>query len=67
MNGIGKLTFSNGLIYNCTYEDNFKNGMGILCLPNGDLYQGNYENDKRDGLHSIRYKASGVTADAEYE
>jgi antitoxin component YwqK of YwqJK toxin-antitoxin module len=67
MNGIGKLTYSNGLIYNCTYVDNIKKGMGILWLPNGDLYQGNYKKDKLDGLHSICYKATGVTADAEFK
>ena len=43
------------------------NGMGLQWFPSGRLYQGNYKDDKRVGLQIIHLKATGDTADAEYQ
>jgi hypothetical protein len=67
MHGIGEYRWANGRIYNGSWANDNRNGMGLLWFPDGNLYQGNYKDYKWDGLQIIHYKATGNTADAEYQ
>ena len=65
--GIGEYRWADGKIYKGSYANGVRNGMGLLWFPDGDFYQGNYKDDKWDGLQIIQFKASGITADVEYQ
>jgi hypothetical protein len=67
MHGIGEYRWADGRIYKGSWANDDRNGMGLLWYPNGSLYQGNYKVNKRDGLQIIHSKATGNTADAEYQ
>ena len=64
---MGEFKWANGNIYKGSFSNDKFNGIGLKWLANGDLLQGNYKNDKRDGLHIIHLKATGNTADVEYQ
>ena len=67
MHGLGEYRWANGNIYKGSWANGNMNGIGLFWSPDGDLCQGNYKDNKRDGLKIIHYKASGNTADAEYQ
>jgi hypothetical protein len=67
MHGIGEFRYNDGAIYKGCWTNDNRNGTGLFWYPDGDLYQGNYKDSKWDGLQIIHYKATGVTADAEYQ
>jgi hypothetical protein len=67
MHGVGEYRWANGKIHKGSYANGARNGIGLYWLPSGDFYQGNYKDDKWDGLQIIQYKATGNTAEAEYQ
>ena len=67
MHGIGEFRWANERIYKGSFSNGNRNGMGFLWFSNGDLCQGNWNDDKQDGLQIIHFKATGTTADAEYQ
>ena len=58
---------ANGTILKGSYANDKRNGIALKWLPSGSLYQGTYKDGKADGLQIIHYKASGKTADADYQ
>lgn len=48
-NGIGKLIFSNGDIYDGKWKDDQRHGVGKQTYKNGTVYDGKWKNDKRHG------------------
>lgn len=38
--GMGKYTWSSGIVYDGNYKNNEKHGYGVLELPNGDRFEG---------------------------
>jgi hypothetical protein len=66
--GIGEYRWADdGTIYKGCFANNNRNGIGLQWYPDGNFYQGNYKDGKRDGLQIIHFKATGDTADAEYQ
>jgi hypothetical protein len=67
MHGIGEFRWADGKIYKGSFANGKITGIGLDWYPNGNHYQGNYKDDKRDGLFIIHFKASGDTADVEFQ
>jgi hypothetical protein len=67
MHGIGEFRCTDGKIYKGSFANSLRNGIGLQWFPDGNLYQGNFKDDKRDGLQIIHFKATGDTADSEYQ
>ena len=67
MHGIGEFRWPNGIIYKGSFANDNLNGIGLYWFPDADLYQGYHKDNKRDGVQIILYKATGDTADAEYQ
>jgi hypothetical protein len=65
--GIGEYRWASGNIYKGSWANDNMNGMSLFWHHDGSLNQGNYKDDKRDGLQIIHFKATGDTADAEYQ
>ena len=60
-NGIGRLEFNNGEIYEGPFENgNFQTNdiisTGTYTMPNGNTYKGEYNNDIPVGLHEVTYR-----------
>jgi antitoxin component YwqK of YwqJK toxin-antitoxin module len=65
--GIGEFRWARGEIYKGSWANNNRHGIGLEWYPSGDFFQGTHKDDKRDGLFIIHFKASGNTADVEYQ
>ena len=54
-NGIGKMEYNNGDIYNGNWSQNKKQGKGEMIYKNGDKYKGNWKNDVKHGEGIMKY------------
>ena len=48
IHGQGKMTYSNGDIYEGEWKDNKIHGRGRLTLTNGEIYEGKWKNNIRE-------------------
>ena len=66
--GIGEYRWADdGTIYKGSFANDDFNGIVLQWYPDGNFYQGTFKDDKRDGLFIIHSKATGTTANAEYQ
>ncbi len=54
-NGIGKMEYNNGAIYDGKWDGNKKIGKGIIKYKNGSVYEGEWKNYLKEGKGSITY------------
>lgn len=51
--GQGRLTYSNGRLYEGEFENGMIQGQGKMIYPNGESYEGSFKNGKRHGLGDL--------------
>ena len=49
MDGLGKLTYNDGTIYEGEYKNGIKKGKGKLIYSGGKIYEGYFDNGLHDG------------------
>ena len=54
-NGIGKVTWEDGVVYEGEFINNNFNGRGTMIWPDGTRYEGDYADDKRHGNGTYHY------------
>ena len=57
--GFGKLTYSNGNVYQGNWSRNYFNGFGTMNFSNGDSYIGNWIKNSMNGLGKMQYANQG--------
>jgi len=55
-NGINKMYYNNGDVYEGFLKDYKKDGFGTMEYINGDVYKGNWKDDKKDGFGTMTYQ-----------
>ncbi|MBQ9008415.1 MAG: TIR domain-containing protein, partial [Clostridia bacterium] len=66
INGLGKMTYSNGDVYEGEWKDDKRNGQGKMSYSNGDVYEGEWKDNKRNGIGKLTY-ANGDTYEGKWE
>jgi hypothetical protein len=56
----GKLIYSNGNIYEGSWNDGMHHGYGKYIYINGNIYEGNFENDKKHGYGKMIYSNGNI-------
>ncbi len=67
MQGVGKLTYSSGDIFEGIYNANIRNGFGTYKYKmTGDLYEGEWRNDRMTGIGKFTFAQEGRSYQGEF-
>ena len=66
LHGIGKITCSNGTVFEGEFKDGKKTGFGKITYSNGTVFEGEFKDGKRNGTGKNRY-ADGDVFEGEFK
>ena len=58
--GLGKMVYQSGSVYNGQWKDGKTHGTGCLTLPSGEIYSGKFVSGSRSGMGRMKYTNGDV-------